>query len=248
LIVDELLRRFQDIYTPWFRGFATRSMTRFSAKHPRVTPNMMTAVGVLGCAAAATLVYFEYLYQYVFFWAAALIWIAGSLCDIFDGALARLDEGKRATPFGSYIDSMTDRVSEGFMVIAITIVLARHYDHTVVGLGVAFVLGSFLVSYSRKTAEGMGLHGEVGFGSRAERVVGIAIGLVAAPWDGLLWLLVILTAITWYTFLKRCLHVRQQLNPDGTTIGEWIRYVLSVAVAMVSAHRLEKEHEAMNDY
>ena len=40
----------------------------------------------------------------------------------------------------------------------------------------AAVIGSFLVSYTRAKAEALGLRGDVGFGSRVERVVLIAVG------------------------------------------------------------------------
>ena len=46
----------------------------------------------------------------------------------------------------------------------------------------AAIAGSFLVSYTRARAEALGLRGDVGIGSRAERVVVITAGLVLAPW------------------------------------------------------------------
>ena len=49
-------------------------------------------------------------------------------------------------------------------------------------VSVAAVAGSFLVSYTRARAEALGLRGDVGIGSRAERVVVITAGLVLAPW------------------------------------------------------------------
>ena len=41
----------------------------------------------------------------------------------------------------------------------------------------AAMAGSFLVSYTRSKAETLGLKGDVGIGSRAERVVVICLGL-----------------------------------------------------------------------
>ena len=74
-----------------------------------------------------------------------------------------------------------------------------------------FVVGSFLVSYTRARAEALGLRGDVGLGSRAERVVVITAGLVFAPWGGLPWAIVLLTATAWLTVVQRVLHVRKQL-------------------------------------
>jgi CDP-diacylglycerol---glycerol-3-phosphate 3-phosphatidyltransferase len=84
-------------------------------------------------------------------------------------------------------------------------------------LAVAAVVGSFLVSYTRARAEALGLRGDVGLGSRAERVVLITAGLVFAPWGGLPWAIVVLAATAWLTVVQRILHVRTQLS--GGTNG-----------------------------
>ena len=84
-------------------------------------------------------------------------------------------------------------------------------------LSVAAVVGSFLVSYTRARAEALGLRGDVGLGSRAERVVLITAGLVFAPWGGLPWAIVALAATAWLTVVQRILHVRKQLS--GGTSG-----------------------------
>jgi CDP-diacylglycerol--glycerol-3-phosphate 3-phosphatidyltransferase len=75
----------------------------------------------------------------------------------------------------------------------------------------AAVAGSFLVSYTRAKAEALGLRGDVGIGSRAERVVVITAGLVLAPWGVLPWSLVLLAGTAWITVAQRVLHVRKQL-------------------------------------
>ena len=75
----------------------------------------------------------------------------------------------------------------------------------------AAMAGSILVSYTRAKAETLGLRGDVGIGSRAERVVVITAGLVLAPWGVLPWALVLLACTTWITVGQRVLHVRKQL-------------------------------------
>ena len=60
-------------------------------------------------------------------------------------------------------------------------------------------------------AEALGLRGDVGIGSRAERVVVITAGLVLAPWGVLPWSLVLLAATAWITVAQRVLYVRRQL-------------------------------------
>jgi CDP-diacylglycerol--glycerol-3-phosphate 3-phosphatidyltransferase len=109
------------------------------------------------------------------------------------------------------MDSTTDRISEGFMLTAIAWVLARNHHPAFVAVAVAAVVGSFLVSYTRARAEALGLRGDVGIGSRAERVVVITAGLVLAPWGVLPWALVLLACTAWITVGQRVLYVRKQL-------------------------------------
>jgi CDP-diacylglycerol--glycerol-3-phosphate 3-phosphatidyltransferase len=194
-------------YTTGARTLASRSVSRLI--HTRVTPNALTTTGVLLCGTASVLVLFEGRNEILFYWLAAVVFVTGSLLDILDGALARA--GGKTTPFGAFLDSTTDRVSEGFMLTAIAYILATHHQPVFVAVAMAAVAGSFLVSYTRAKAETIGLRGDVGIGSRAERVVVITAGLVLAPWGVLPWALVLLAATAWLTVGQRILHVRKQL-------------------------------------
>ena len=104
------------------------------------------------------------------------------------------------------------------MLAAIALVFSQHGEGWAVVVAVAAVVGSFLVSYTRAKAEALGLRGDVGFGSRAERVVMITAGLVFAPWGGLPWAIVALCATAWLTVVQRVLHVRSQLRSGGTDV------------------------------
>ena len=195
-------------YTGGVRRLATRSMA--SLARTRVSPNALTTSGVALCAAAAVVVYFEYRSEHIAFWVGALLFVIGSVLDILDGALAR--SSGRGTPFGAFLDSTTDRISEGFMLGAIALVFSRDGNLLAVGFAFAAVGGSFLVSYTRARAEALGLKGDVGIGSRAERVVVIVTGLVLAPWGALPWAIYFLTATAWITVVQRVLAVRAQLR------------------------------------
>jgi CDP-diacylglycerol--glycerol-3-phosphate 3-phosphatidyltransferase len=197
----------KDGYTTGARRLASQSITGLA--RTRVTPNALTASGVTLCALASVLVYFEYRDELLFFWLGAAVFLLGSILDILDGALARA--GGKTTPFGAFLDSTTDRVSEGFMLGAIALVLHRDGNAVALAFVVAALAGSFLVSYTRSKAEGLGLKGDVGIGSRAERVVVIAAGLVLAPWGLLPWAIYLLAATAWITVAQRVLHVRKQL-------------------------------------
>jgi CDP-diacylglycerol--glycerol-3-phosphate 3-phosphatidyltransferase len=174
-----------------------------------VTPNALTVAGVTLCIAGAVCVYFEYRNDLLFFWAGAALFAIGSILDILDGALARA--GGKTTPFGGFLDSTTDRVGEGFVLGAIALVFARDGLDWAIALAFASLAGSFLVSYTRAKAEIMGLKGEIGLGGRAERVAVLFAGLVSAPWGGLPWAIVFLTALTWLTVVQRIWGVRSQM-------------------------------------
>ena len=195
-------------YTSGARGIALRSMTGLA--RTRVTPNMLTAAGVTLCAVGAVLVYFEYRNELLFFWAGAAAFAVGSVLDILDGALART--GGKQTPFGGFLDSTLDRVGEGLILGAVGLVVMRDDHEVALALVLAALAGSFLVPYARAKAEGMGIKGDVGLGSRAERVVVISAGLVLAPWGVLPWAIGLLAATAWLTVVQRILHVRRELN------------------------------------
>jgi CDP-diacylglycerol--glycerol-3-phosphate 3-phosphatidyltransferase len=204
-----VLQRVKHGYTTGARTLASRSIGGLA--RTRVTPNVLTATGVSLCLAASVVVLFENRNPWIFYWAGAVLFVVGSILDILDGALARA--GGKTTPFGAFLDSTTDRIGEAAMLGAIALVFHRH-DHPV-ALAIAFaaVAGSLLVSYTRARAEALGLRGDVGVGSRAERVVVITAGLVLAPIS--IWLLVaaisLLAATAWLTVVQRILHVRRQL-------------------------------------
>jgi CDP-diacylglycerol---glycerol-3-phosphate 3-phosphatidyltransferase len=202
------LDRVKQGYTTGARTLASRSIAGLT--RTRVTPNALTTAGVSLCLAASVLVYFEYRHEVLFYWLGAAVFVVGSVLDILDGALARA--GGKATPFGSFLDSTLDRVGEGAMLGAIALVFSRHGNEVALAATAAAIAGSFLVSYTRAKAEGLGLRGDVGIGSRAERVVVITTGLVFAPWGALQWAIYLLAATAWVTVLQRILFVRKQLR------------------------------------
>ena len=194
-------------YTDGTRRLASRWIGGLA--RTRVTPNALTAAGIMLCAAAAVLVWFGDHNQWLIYWIAAIVFVVGSVLDILDGALARLSD--KATPFGAFVDSISDRVSEGFVLTAVALVFSRHGNEVALAFAIAAMAGSFLVSYARAKAELLGLRGDVGLGSRAERVVVITAALTFAPWGGLQYVIYFLAATAWLTVLQRVLGVRRQL-------------------------------------
>jgi CDP-diacylglycerol--glycerol-3-phosphate 3-phosphatidyltransferase len=203
------LERAKQAYTEEARRLAAQSMAQL--EEAKVTPDALTISGVGLCIAGSVAVFFEYL-GWGFYWLGAVLFVVGSVLDILDGALAR--SRGIGSPFGAFLDSTVDRVGEGFMIAAIGLVLMRHDQMWGVALAFAAVAGSFLVSYARARAEALGLRGDVGLGSRAERVVVITTGLVLAPIDDLVLpaTMALLAATAWITVVQRILFVRKQLR------------------------------------
>ena len=207
---ESALLRVKEGYTTGVRSLAARSMVGLA--RTRVTPDALTALGLAICATAAVAVYFEYRNEILWFWAGAILFVAGSLLDVLDGALAR--QSGRGTPFGAFLDSTTDRVGEAVMLGVIAIVFARKGNEIALAATFAAMTASFLVSYTRARAEALSLKGDVGIGSRAERVTLIVSGLFLAPWGLLSWAVYLLNVTACLTVVQRVLHVRRQLKQD----------------------------------
>jgi CDP-diacylglycerol--glycerol-3-phosphate 3-phosphatidyltransferase len=203
------LERAKQAYTDEARRLAAQSMAQL--EEAKVTPDALTISGVALCIAGSVAVFFEYA-GWGLYWVGAVLFVVGSVLDILDGALAR--SRGIGSPFGAFLDSTVDRVGEGFMISAIGLVLMRHDQMWGVALAFAAVAGSFLVSYARARAEALGLRGDVGLGSRAERVVVITPGLVLAPINDLVLpaTMALLATTAWITVLQRILFVRKQLR------------------------------------
>ena len=76
-----------------------------------LTPNVITIFGFAVCVAGAVLVAFGWpLY-------GGIVFLAGSILDLFDGGLARLTG--RASPFGALLDSVFDRLGEAALFVGL---------------------------------------------------------------------------------------------------------------------------------
>ena len=171
-----------------------------------VTPNQLSAVGAVLHVVAAGLIVADHLLL------AGFVFVAGSLFDMLDGSLARVSG--LASPFGAFLDSTLDRVSEGLILAAVAYGFARDGRAVFAALVVLALLGSLLVSYTRARAEALGVDCKVGVMSRPERVILIAIGLFFNILD---WVIVILVVLTAFTVVQRTIHTRRALRDR-----EWV--------------------------
>jgi CDP-diacylglycerol---glycerol-3-phosphate 3-phosphatidyltransferase len=172
----------------------------------RITPNEVTVAGtVLNMAAAALVVTNHLIY-------AGIVFLVAGCFDMLDGALARL--AQKVTPFGAFLDSTLDRVSEGVVFAGIAYLLAVDGRSIDVALVVLALLGSILVSYTRARAESLDLECKVGLMSRPERIVLIAIGLF---FDVLPYVIYLMLALTAFTVIQRVVHTYRQLAKQKET-------------------------------
>lgn len=195
------VERIQREYTDGTRRVIGRIMDRVT-RIP-VTANQVTAAGFILNAIAAVLVYREA-------WiAAGVLFLIGSILDIFDGAIARA-RGE-AGPRGAMIDSVLDRLSEAVILAAIALVFARNGDQIALIAVIVALTGSLMTSYLRARAEALGLDGKHGVMARAERVVLIAAALLFAPLGALPWGIILLAVLTSITVAQRARHILRQL-------------------------------------
>jgi len=186
-----------------------------------VDPNLMTAVGCFFNGLAG-LVYAHG----AFFWAAWVVLIAG-LCDTLDGLIARLTHKQSA--YGAFFDNILDRYSDLFLFLGMAYFFMS--DETLYGFAwniriksgfwpiiwiILALSGSFLVSYTRARAEGLGLECKQGIMQRPELLVLLILGswFSALPRAGFLIFeitLGLLAILTHLTALQRIVYIRKRL-------------------------------------
>ena len=173
-----------------------------------VGPNAVTIVGFTLVAASCALVLAE---LWVFSW---LLFFVGSMSDMLDGSVARLS-GK-ATRFGAFLDSTLDRTAEGLVLGAIGIVFARDGNEWALAASFVALTASFLVSYTRARAEGLGIDSNRGgLMSRTERLFLIGTGLFFGWIDHFLEVaMYVLAVLTLLTVIQRVVHVSNVLRAD----------------------------------
>jgi CDP-diacylglycerol--glycerol-3-phosphate 3-phosphatidyltransferase len=134
-----------------------------------VGPNAVTVVGTLGVVVTAFLLLPAGRLEL-----AAWLLFGFAMFDSLDGTVARLS-GK-ATPWGSFLDSTLDRVSDASIFGALAIWF--HLQGDTVGLVLAVLVVGFgaLVPYARAKAESMGVQADNGIAERGDR---LALGILA---------------------------------------------------------------------
>ncbi len=155
-----------------------------------LTPNALTVIGLLGMGGAATLA------AYGMFWQAGIMVLVAAAFDMLDGAVARATG--RDSDWGAVFDAVSDRLADFALLFALLIWYSdgERYDRTAVVLVGVSLFGSMMVSYTRSKAGEFGVGIRTGLGTRLERVLIMAIGLLSSQLIPILWLLAVLTNLT----------------------------------------------------
>lgn len=128
--------------------------------------------------------------------------------DFLDGAVARA--AGTAGAYGAFLDSVLDRYSEAVVFVGLIVWYSHEDDVFALTVAALALAGSFMVSYCRARAEGLGLDCEVGLLQRPERIVVLGIGLIAADILSSMVLVAVLVALallTNVTAAQRMRHV-----------------------------------------
>ncbi len=183
--------------------------------------NHLTLIG-LSLSAAAGLAFFDGHSRL-----GALLLALSGVCDILDGQLARAAGGE--TRFGAFFDSTLDRLSEALVLLGILGFCLRNlvalvfdsmsvveqttmglapWTWAVVGMTAMLALtGSFLVSYTRARAEGLGLECKVGWFERPERLLLLILAGALKAFSAMSGALLVLALFSFITAAQRVAHV-----------------------------------------
>lgn len=174
-----------------------------------------------------------------FRFAATLATFAG-VCDILDGQLARATG--RVTRFGAFFDSTLDRIAEAALLVGIAwfyvfnlVDMAGNPERVVVNLrnglepvtwaviallAVLALVASFMVSYTRARAEGLGLECKVGWFERPERLVLLIVAGYAGLGPVMPAALLALVTLSFATAIQRVAHVWRLTRAAGSDSTE----------------------------
>ena len=189
----------------------------------------LTALGFLLSVAAA----FQFATGH--FRVAASLATASGVCDILDGQLAR--RSGKVTRFGAFLDSTLDRLADATLFVGISwYYTAQLVDMAVnpnrvlanlqhglepvtfaviASISMLALVGSFMVSYTRARAEGLGLECKVGWFERPERLVLLILAGYAGLGPVMPAALLVLVVFSFATAIQRMAHVWNRTRASG---------------------------------
>src|SRR5207237_947789 len=151
-------------------------------------------------------------------------------------ALARAT--KRSYPYGAFLDSTFDRMSEGAIYVGMAAYFLDRGGPWVRWEVLACLLalaGSFLVSYVRARAQSLGFRCDSGVFARPERVVVTVAGLVTGVWWVVGIVVGLLAVLTNLTAVQRILEVWAQAREQRRAAREAAQAAAELAGQLVGS-------------
>lgn len=171
----------------------------------KVSPDVITVIGVGIQGLAAAFILQGRLVV------AGLVTLAAGVADILDGAIAKAQH--RTSRWGALFDSTTDRLTDALIFLPLAWLygvspdIPQREGKWIALLALVALVSSYLVSYVKARAEGLGFSCNVGVAERAERVIIVVIGLL---FDIVPMALAVLAGLAIVTFFQRLVHVYLQ--------------------------------------
>ena len=172
-----------------------------------VKPNHLTVLGLVAAVITAWFYVNHTNNQFMVVFAGLMILVSGFL-DAIDGILARSTDN--VTRFGGFFDSVFDRYSD--LIILSGIIIGKLIDPIT---GLASLIGSVMVSYTRSKAEAEGIKmSGVGFAERAERMILLAVSsMISFFWiEALRWGIIVLTVAAHITVIQRIIYFKKEVE------------------------------------
>ena len=178
-----------------------------------LTPNLVSLIGVV-LALLSAFTYAVAEGQPLWLLLATILFLASGFCDALDGVVARIYQ--QTSVFGGFLDSLLDRYAD-----------AAVYGGIIIGglcdpiWGLAALVGSMMVSYSRARAEAAGIKMEsVGLAERAERMLILSVAsIVAIFWlPALNYGIILLAVLSNFTVLQRGMYVYNSLKKKSNNL------------------------------
>ncbi|MEW5830308.1 MAG: CDP-alcohol phosphatidyltransferase family protein [Chloroflexota bacterium] len=162
-------------------------------------PNTMTLLGLAGSAAGA------YLLSRGQIVPGGILLAIVTPFDALDGTMARL-RGE-SSDWGAFVDSVTDRYSELFVLGGLLYHFIQHDNHLASMLIYIAAGGSLMVSYTKARADSLNYEAKIGLLTRVERYLVIIPLLILNQPVLLAWLVAIFAN---FTAFQRIFFVRRQ--------------------------------------
>jgi len=194
-----------------------------------VRADHLTALGLV-FSLGAGLAFFE-----GWFRRGAVLCALAGVCDLLDGQVAR--RSGAMSRFGAFLDSTLDRLSEGVVLTGLVgfyviNLVELTLDPTLVAEQVArgleprtwaavaltavvALVGSFVVSYTRARAEGLGLECRVGWFERPERLSLVIVAGLFGVGPVMAGALLLLAVLSFATATQRVVHVWKNTRAAG---------------------------------